>query len=497
MNNTHVLIVGIDQYEDPDLPALQGARNDAIAWYRFCVRHLGVAPQNIAVLASPRLTPRELGPEAELSRLCGATRTEIIDEARRFAQAAACNAGLMTFSGHGLAMGADRSGTAGSDLALCPADTRVTFPEDSDAVISGVLRFSELSEIFGSQDCKDNITVLLDTCYANGPSGPRRGALEAPTGTPAKAPEKVDELARASQMVQVEAFTNRLFLGARHWTSSYEIKVGGEWRGAASYVMATLMERWALRKEGDIRYPDVSHADLLDRMRDMLDVLGVPQLPALWGRRRLDEVPVLRPGLRFAPRETSPTPNAAMNQRQVPTNPDKVALITIKDQNNNPVIHIVSVGASVPSGMSGISSRTEYWYTNTTSTPTLTSLAYSVQMVDRQADLSDFISGWTLSITCGQLIGEGNWSTWSSGNTAGTLFRATDPTGNDTYMGLYLEYASAGRLGTYCWYRKTLLTDGFAYYATTPPSSFTGMNSTAPTSMESGTWKYSLVVSPP
>ena len=493
-NDTHVLIIGIDRYDSPNLPALQGARNDAIAWYRLCVEHLRISPKNITVLASPKLTPGELGQIAGESRLRPATRSEIIDEARRLANAAAGGAGLVTFAGHGLALGPDRGGATTSDLALCPSDMALALPDSGDATIQGAIRFSELAEIFGSQDCKDNITVMLDTCYANGPAGPRR-APAAP-GSPAQA--KADDLGLARHILRVDAFTNRLFLGARHWTTAYEIKVGGQWRDAASYAMQTLIERWALREDNGIRYPDVSHTDLLDAMRDFFDVLGVPQLPALWGQRRLDELAVLRPGLRFTPGETSPAPNAPMNERQCPTDPDKVALISIFDQNMNPIIHVVSVGADIPSGISGINARTEYWYTNTTSTPSLTGLTMSVSYATSQRQLDDFVSGWTLCITCAQLIGTSNWSTWTSGtNSAGTLFRASDPTGNDRYMGLYLEYSTNGRLGSYAFYRMTLLTDGFAYTTAAPPTSFNAMTTTDPTTMDAGTWKYSLIVSPP
>lgn len=492
-NETHVLIIGIDRYESPSLPALRGARNDAIAWYRFCVDHLGVEPKNIAVLASPPLSQHDLGPGSAHSRLRGASRAEIVEEARRLAADAGCNPGLMTFSGHGLALGADPGGAAAADLALCPSDTHVERSAD-DAAVGGMLRFAELSEIFGSQDCKDNITVVLDTCYSSGPTGPMRQA--APAGSAAQS--AADSLDRARQILRVDAFTNRLFLGARHWTSAYEIKVGGQWRGAASYAMTTLMERWALREEDGLRFPNVSHADLLDAMRDFFDVLGVPQLPALWGKRRLDEMAVLRSGLRFSPGETSPRPNAATNLRQLPVNPDKVALITILDQNQNPIIHVVALGSSVPTGITGYNAGTEYWYTNTTSAPNPTSLTYSVTETTSQHAVDAFVSGWTLSIQCAQLIGTTNWSTWSSGtNSTGRLYRAADPSRNDTYMGLYLQWASNGTLSTYSWYRITLLTDGFAYTAGHPPTSFTGMTSTDPNGMQTATWKYSLVVSPP
>ncbi|MEZ4296476.1 MAG: caspase family protein [Polyangiaceae bacterium] len=497
-NETHVLLIGIDSYDSPSLTPLMGSRNDAIAWFRFCVDHLAISARNITVLASPPLTPRELGPEAEVSRLRGGTRAEILDEARRFADAAAGGAGLFTFSGHGLAVPPDRSGAAASDLALCPSDASITLREGDDSTITGTLRFSELAEIFRSQDCKDNITVLLDTCYASGPAGPMRKQLTQAKAAAEKKRIEASALDRARQILRVDAFTNRLFLGARHWTSAYEIQVGGKWRGAASFAMQTLMERWSVRQEEGFRYPNVSHADLMARMRSFLDVLGVPQQPALWGKGRLDEMPVLRPGLRFVPGETSPEPDGPMNARQIPTNPDKVALVTILDQNSNPIIHVISVGANVPHGVSGYNARTEYWYTNTTSAPTLTGLTYRVEETDDQRAIDDFHNGWDISITCAQLIGTSNWPTWTSGtNTTGQLFQTSDPTGNDTYMGLYLEYRTNGLLGSYAWYRITLLTDGFAYNVSSPPSSFVAKTSTDPNTMASGSWKYSAIVAAP
>jgi hypothetical protein len=387
-NGTHALIVGIDKYESPNLSPLQGARNDAIAWYRFCVRHLRIAPENIAVLASPPLTARDLGPEAEQSRLRGASRADIVDEATLLARAASDGgAGLVTFSGHGLAMAPTRAASTEIDLSLCPSDVRVELPDDGDASVTGALRFSELSDIFRSQDSRDNITVLLDTCYSRGPSATKSATGAVPAAeslaaasSPAQQSQlqikpkgSVDALGLARKVLKVDAFTNRLILGARHWTEAYEMFVGGQWRGAASFAMLTVMERWALRSEGGVTYPNISHGDLLDRMRDFLSVLGVPQVPALWGQRRLDEMPVLRPGLRFAPGETSPVPSAPMNKRQIPTEPDKVALLEFRLA-GNPVIRVVVTGESVPSGVRGLNKRTEYWYTNTSSPPSLSSL---------------------------------------------------------------------------------------------------------------------------
>jgi Caspase domain len=492
-SRAHVLIIGIDQHDSPRLPALSGARNDAVAWYRLCVDHLGISPGNITVLASPRLGPRELGPRSEASRLRGATRAEILEEARRLAASASSGAGLVTFSGHGLALGPGGGGAA-SDLALCPSDVKMEAPAGGDAGIDGAVRFADLAEIFTSQDCRDNITVVLDTCYSNGLAGPMRGANAAPKG----AATRLDELDGAQRILRVDAFTNRLFLGARHWTSAHEIKVGGQWRGAASYAMQTLIERWQLREENGVRYPNVSHADLLARMRDLLAALGVPQLPALWGQRRLDEMPVLRPTLRFFPGETSPAPDAAMIERQCPVNPDKIALISILDQNQNPILHVVSVGREVPSGVTGYNARTEYWFTNTTSIPTLTSVSWSVSYVDSQRAVDDFVAGWNLDLRCAQLIGPSSWAAWTSGvNTAGKLFRASDPTGRDTYMGLYLEHGSNGTLRTYAFYRISLLADGFAYETSSPPGTFTAMTSTDPNTMATGSWSYSQIVAPP
>ena len=503
-NGTHALIVGIDQYTSPNLSPLQGARNDAVAWYRFCVKHLRIAPENIAVLASPPLAVKDLGPEAERSRLRGASRADIVEEATALARAASDGgAGLVTFSGHGLAMAPSRAASTEIDLALCPADVTVDLPEGGEPVVKCALRFSELAEIFRSQDSRDNITVLLDTCYSRGPSGAAGAQAGAPAAgggakgpVPIQAKGSVDALGLARKVLKVDAFTNRLILGARHWTEAYEMYAGGQWRGAASFAMQTVLERWALREEGGVTYPNISHGDLLDRMRSFLDVLGVPQIPALWGQRRLDEMPVLRPGLRFAPGETSALPDAAMNRRQVPTEPDKVTLLELK-LNGNPIIHVVVTGASVPSGVN-LNPGTEYWYTNTSSPPSLSELVVGMKTTQSQEMVDDFIRGYTLSIHCAQLIGQKNWKVWETGdNLNGTLLQTADPSGNDNRMGLYLEYNSNGTLATYAWYRITLLDYGLAFEVSLPPELFETVTDTNPNTMEPGNWRYSLVLPPP
>jgi hypothetical protein len=136
--------------------------------------------------------------------------------------------------------------------------------------------------------------------------------------------------------------------------------------------------------------------------------------------------------------------------------------------------------------------------TETTSVPTLTGLTMTVVDATSQRQIDDFTDGYTLSIECAQLIGTSNWATWSSGtNTSGRLFKTEDPTRNDRFMGLYLEHNSNGTLATYAWYRITLLTDGYAYNASDPPQSFSLASSTDPSSIDVGTWKYSLIVAPP
>lgn len=503
MNGTHALIVGIDEYDSPNLSPLQGARNDAIAWYRFCVRHLGIEPENIAVLAHPRITARELGPEGERSRLRGATRTEIAEEAHLMARAASDGgAGLVTFSGHGLAVAPTRASSTEIDLALCPSDVKVDLPDDGDAVVSGSLRFSELAEIFRSQDSRDNITVFLDTCYSRGPRVTKKvgdesaPAVKGPQALKSKAP--VDALELARKVLKVDAFTNRLILGARHWTEAYEMLVGGQWRGAASFALQTVLERWALRRADGVTYPNISHADLLDRMRDFLAVLGVPQVPAIWGQRRLDEMPVLRPGLRFAPGETSPSPNALLNERQVPINPDYVGMLEFR-LNGNPILRVVVTGASLPPGTRGLNKQTEYWYTNTSSPPNFTSgLVVVWQTTQDQSVVNAFTAGYTLSLQCAQLIGKENWDAWNTGdNPNGSLLKTSDPTGKDNMMGVYFEYNNDGTLKTYCWYRITLLEEGYAFHVDQPPSFFASVGDTNPNTIETGNWNYSLVLPPP
>ena len=127
-NNTHVVLIGINRYADGDVGDLRGARNDAIAWWRLCTRYLRVPAEQITVLASPPLSAAELGDGAERSRLSGASREELLDAMRRLQGTLDGDddaAGLLTYSGHGVVAGPERTGEAGEDLALCPEDVKL------------------------------------------------------------------------------------------------------------------------------------------------------------------------------------------------------------------------------------------------------------------------------------------------------------------------------------------------------------------------------------
>lgn len=485
---THVLIVGVDRYESRSLPRLRGARNDAVEWYRFCVRHLRVPAENIAVLASPPLTPRELGPEAEKSRLRGACREEMVEEAKRLAEAASSGgAGLLTFSGHGLALGPDPDGIAGADLALCPFDVTITKAQDGDYTISGALRFAEISEIFRSQSSRDNITVLLDTCYSDGPTSRLAHAVsegDAPSAAVTRV-KSSDAMSRARQILRVDSFTNRLILGAQHWRPAYEIHVGGQWRGAASFAFQTMMERWRSEVAEGARCLDVSYSDLMARARNLLDVLGVDQVPALWGARRLDELPVLRPGLKFVPGETSEEPNAARRRRQCPIDPeypDEPVTYQFLDPSDNVVLQCVAMGgkdATDPSGQKWEANH-EYWFLAATS---YNAVLQATSLTMRGSDLTRSQlppPGTTFEpsqaiLKCKRNIGAGAWQSgaYSGGSEDATLFAATDPEAPTELMGLELRFGDGGATLNTVWFKSAVPTDGKAFEWNNQPSSFT------------------------
>lgn len=115
-SSARVVIVGVRDYDKPWAQSAEGALHDAIAWWHYAVRRLGVHPHNIRLLTSPRLGALDL--VEAVARPDDALRGDLLLLARATPRARATGAHisksiewlmewegqkLLTFSGHGIA----------------------------------------------------------------------------------------------------------------------------------------------------------------------------------------------------------------------------------------------------------------------------------------------------------------------------------------------------------------------------------------------------------
>lgn len=172
--------------------------------------------------------------------------------------------GFMAYSGHG----AQKDG----ELVLCPSDT--------GPALENTVSFSELRAIFeegedlpGGKRPADNLTVVLDCCFAaasDQAGKAQRGTSLTPAGSPAgKAPARTTEIARS------------VFCASGRDEPSFQAMLGGHWHGAFTWALTVALEQWKIQQQGQFRRSTMSHAELLFRARTLLSALSFPQHPIL------------------------------------------------------------------------------------------------------------------------------------------------------------------------------------------------------------------------
>lgn len=307
------LLIGVEDYSrhDPERGKdLLAGRNDVLAYWKVC-RRLGYT--HFRLLTSPALEPadliraeRELAPElhpgeteeqterrvkewlSSAGRDAGApsvllgeaTSRELEESARWLARTLVFTVkleweqwrhreewmalpGFMAYSGHG----ARKDG----ELVLCPSDTG---PALEDTVSFSELRaiFDEGEDLPGGKRPADNLTVVLDCCFAaaGGPAGKaQRGTSLTPAGAPARAPARTTEIARS------------VFCASGRDEPCYQAMLGGHWHGAFTWALTVALEQWEVQQEGQFRRSTMSHAELLFRARALLSALSFRQHPIL------------------------------------------------------------------------------------------------------------------------------------------------------------------------------------------------------------------------
>lgn len=240
---TRALIIGVNSYETLT-DGLKGAVTDAIHWYGIA-RRMGIADRDITVLTSPVLDPSALGSDAVT---CGpATRAAITAAVEQLADAmdteGACKA-MVTFSGHG-------GWSEARGALIAPADVRADL---EDAVSLG-----ELEALLDRRADDTDVTFFVDACYRHRDGGEGIGLL--PT-------------LRRRDVV---------FSACPPQAQSHELFVGGEWRGAFSWAVTSILDRWGPRAVGADPDYNLDYATLRDRAAALLRAVAVVQLPMVSG----------------------------------------------------------------------------------------------------------------------------------------------------------------------------------------------------------------------
>lgn len=198
--------------------------------------------------------------------------------------------GFMAYSGHGA------RGTEG--LYLCPRDVRakglanaVSFSElrrildrasdlDGDdpelvAARPGLLAILEKERALPGVRPTDNLTVVLDCCFS-GASDLLNKLHQVPTITPGR-------LSPGQEIHAQPKLGSRVLCASERGQTAYQALLGGEWHGAFSWALTTVLEQWRFveAERGRFRRTDISHAELLYRTRALLQALSFPQHPVL------------------------------------------------------------------------------------------------------------------------------------------------------------------------------------------------------------------------
>ncbi|XXT19709.1 caspase family protein [Sorangium sp. So ce429] len=407
------LLIGVESYRDHDDTGgkdLLAGRNDVLAYWKVC-RRLGY--RHFRVLTTPALqeedlirAERELAPELHpdedeaetrrrveewLSRgrqgadapielhdvamssriedagapsvlLGEATSLQLVESARWLASRLVFTVkleweqwrreeelmalpGFLAYSGHG----AQRDG----ELFLCPSNT--------GPALENAISFSELRAIFeeggdlpGGKRPADNLTVVLDCCFAaaSDPAGnAQRGTSLTPAGSPAgKAPARPPEIARS------------VFCASGRDEQSYQAMLGGHWHGAFTWAFTVALEQWKLQQQGQFRRSTMSHAELLFRARTLLSALSFRQHPILVDE--LGNLAVFHHGA-AAGEATSAEPDARRPGGQLDPsvkNGDGFVYYEMRERGTNaPLARIVVTNDKVDHGFTRY---TEYWKVN-------------------------------------------------------------------------------------------------------------------------------------
>lgn len=351
-NDGYALLIGVDDYTSFDGALnLSGSRQDVIKLYWFCTAILGFPPANIRILASPALTPADLGPAAPSSEALGEATGDMIQAGVAWlAERMQSNTapGLLTFSGHG-AWSRDRG------PLLCPTDV--------GRDLAKAVAVRDLSRSEALQKVRERLTVVLDCCHVS-PAAPATD-LRAHTGLPHDGiPEEV-----AADHADFN-ISDRVLLAARLGQRAHQARLGRVVHGALTFAVITVAEQWKAAQGPGATGLDISHKQLLKRTRQLLEALRMQQSPRLYTplarRQQIRKMPFLGAQAGLTRRKADGLRESA----QVDGGWKYILSLQTSDVDSLDVAYVVSTGPAQVSIQVGENDayladpNTECWYVN-------------------------------------------------------------------------------------------------------------------------------------
>lgn len=449
VDKAFALLIGIDDYSAYDASTgkakgtsdLAAGKNDVAACYRMC-RALGIRPENIRVLTSPKLTPADL--EAAVKPMTPgyvgeATNAEIQAQLAWLASSlehapgdADAPVGLLSYSGHG--------DFADGHLALCPTDVRVQTGAPAGADLAGVLGFPQLQAIVSrARGAAEALTVVLDCCHAGAASAsatsrrPGRTSLTGRTRT-AKGP-----------VVQIG---ERMLMASAPGETAYQAKFDGQDHGALTWALRVVTDQYRILSEGDVDQFTIAHGDLRNRAQKLLDALSFPQSIQLVGPPGIDRLCFFHRG-GDSPAEAAKAASAPDRARHpIQLDPTTLTsgyrLYTWLSGTAIVAQCLVAKDAKTYTGKNSYSAGVEYWFATSNSAPT------AFTWSDSAWPTADPMNGTAALFTASQSV------SWDNGEaTPGAVLQLA---GSNLYVAWPTALTGTGRPS---WYATSNPANGF------------------------------------
>jgi hypothetical protein len=282
ISRIRAVLVGIDEYENPDVPPLQGCVNDVALVRSLLKQYFDVPNEDIRVVVNRRATKAAILHRLRAMIACGDPGDVLV----------------FYYSGHGSQV-RDRNGdelTDGLDEIICPYDMdwdRRTYILDDD-----------LDEIFAELPPEVLLEAFFDCCFwgadARGlepeprPAVLRRDVRYLPPPFDIAARAEGDDRVEIHQLRSSRAFTERNVL----WGASQEGQPAAEdyMDGRPNGIFTYWGCRFIAEHIDQVASLDYTREQLLEDVRAYLHTLGYAQTPELSAPSDLRAATPLLPG---------------------------------------------------------------------------------------------------------------------------------------------------------------------------------------------------------